>query len=178
MNSSAVRPAGATRVKPFRFGFLVHDVSRLRRVVVDKALKPLGVTRSQWWVLAHLSRHNGRSMMQTELAGLLDMSKVALGGLLDRLEENGFIARTPDAEDRRVKRVSLTRAGEALLSTIQERAEALNAHMLADYSKEQIRYVEDVLHGLKLRLIEMNDAMRVELSTREVDVVSTDLEGR
>ncbi len=33
-----------------RFGFLIHDVSRLRRVVVDRALKPLGITRSQWWV--------------------------------------------------------------------------------------------------------------------------------
>ena len=25
-----------------RFGFLIHDVSRLRRVVVDRSLKPLG----------------------------------------------------------------------------------------------------------------------------------------
>ena len=44
---------------PFRIGFLIHDVSRLRRTVVDKALRPIGVTRSQWWVLANLSRHNG-----------------------------------------------------------------------------------------------------------------------
>src|SRR3546814_11331705 len=28
-----------------RFGFLIHDVSRLRRVVVDRALKPLGIDR-------------------------------------------------------------------------------------------------------------------------------------
>jgi hypothetical protein len=28
-----------------RFGFLLHDVSRLRRVVIDRELKPLGVTR-------------------------------------------------------------------------------------------------------------------------------------
>src|SRR5262245_33864459 len=47
---------------PFRIGFLIHDVSRLRRTVVDKVLRPMGVTRSQWWVLANLSRHNRQGM--------------------------------------------------------------------------------------------------------------------
>ena len=56
-----------------RLGFLVHDVSRLRRRVVDKALKPLGVTRSQWWVLAFLSRSDG--MSQVALADELDLGK-------------------------------------------------------------------------------------------------------
>ena len=68
-----------------RFGFLVHDVSRLRRIVVDRALKPLGITRSQWWVLAFLSRRDG--MTQTALAADLDLTKVAIGGLVDRMEE-------------------------------------------------------------------------------------------
>jgi len=72
--------------RPFRVGFLIHDVSRLRRTVVDKALRPLGVTRSQWWVLANLSRHNGGGMMQTELSKVMDVGKVTLGGLIDRLE--------------------------------------------------------------------------------------------
>src|SRR3546814_8952779 len=62
-----------------RFGFLIHDVSRLRRVVVDRALKPLGITRSPWWVLAYLSRRDG--MTQTALASDLDLTKVAIGGL-------------------------------------------------------------------------------------------------
>ena len=83
--------------QPFRIGFLVHDVSRLRRTVVDKALKPIGVTRSQWWVLANLSRHDSaEGMMQTELARLMDVGKVTLGGLIDRLEASGYVARRPD----------------------------------------------------------------------------------
>ena len=58
----------STEDHPFRIGFLIHDVSRLRRTIVDKALKPMGITRPQWWVLANLSRHEGGGMMQTELA--------------------------------------------------------------------------------------------------------------
>lgn len=43
----------------FRIGFLVHDVSRMRRTLFDQEMKPLGITRSQWWVLAQLSRSLG-----------------------------------------------------------------------------------------------------------------------
>jgi len=144
----------------FRLGFLVHDVSRLRRTVVDKALKPLGVTRSQWWVLANLSRHRGEGMMQTELANVLDIGKVALGGLLDRLEANGYIVRRADPVDRRAKRVEMTPQGTALLETIQSRGAVLNSDMMKGVTSAEIVATEDILHRLKLRLIEMDGLSR------------------
>ncbi|RJG08272.1 MarR family winged helix-turn-helix transcriptional regulator [Massilia cavernae] len=144
----------------FRLGFLIHDVSRLRRTVVDKALKPLGVTRSQWWVLANLSREKGSGMMQTDLAKFLDIGKVALGGLLDRLEENGYIARKADPNDRRAKQIKMTAAGALLLSSIQERASVVNEEMMVGVSEEEILATEDVLYRMKLRLLEMDRQTR------------------
>lgn len=41
-----------------RLGFLMHDVSRLRRTAYDGYKKPLNITRSQWWVLIYLARHD------------------------------------------------------------------------------------------------------------------------
>src|SRR5664279_2238688 len=67
-----------------RLGFLMHDVSRLRRNVFDDFMKPMEMTRSQWWILAYLSRQDG--MIQSDLANVLDIGKAALGGLIDRLE--------------------------------------------------------------------------------------------
>src|ERR1700735_5912990 len=99
-----------------RLGFLVHDVSRLRRRVVERALKPLGVTRSQWWVLAFLSRSDG--MSQVALADELDIGKVALGQLIDRLEKTGFVVRRPDEADRRGKGVHLTKRRPPLIAPI------------------------------------------------------------
>lgn len=63
-----------------RIGFLVHDVSRMRRTLFDQAMKPLGITRSQWWVLSQLSRHTRTGMLQTDLARDLDVGKVTVGG--------------------------------------------------------------------------------------------------
>src|ERR1700720_717567 len=77
-----------------RLGYLIHDVSRLRRMMFDRELAPLGITRSQWWVLAFISRKDG--LPQTQLANELDVGKVAVGALIDRLESSGFVIRQAD----------------------------------------------------------------------------------
>ena len=71
------------RRSDLRLGYLIHDVSRLRRLSFDRELAPLGITRSQWWVLAFIARNDG--LPQTELANELEVGKVALGALVDRL---------------------------------------------------------------------------------------------
>ena len=81
------------------FGVLVHEVSRVRRKAIDQVMKPLGITGGQWWILTYISLHDGKS--QGELADELNMGKVALGGLIDRLEKTGLIQRKIDAVDRR-----------------------------------------------------------------------------
>jgi len=150
-------PPDATR---YRLGFLLHDVSRLRRTIVDKVMRPLGITRSQWWVLTNLQSDSKHEMMQTELAQILDIGKVALGGLLDRLEVSGYVERKADPVDRRAKRVAITAEGQALLDGMQSRSVALNRDMMDCVTVEEILFAEDVLHRMKRNLIEMDDHYR------------------
>jgi DNA-binding MarR family transcriptional regulator len=136
-----------------RLGFLVHDVSRLRRRVVDKALKPLEVTRSQWWVLAFLSRSDG--MSQVALADELDLGKVALGQLIDRLEKTGFVARRADEEDRRVKRVFLTRRGQSLIARVRESVTVTEKEILEKIDEADLRATGRALRKMKENLLGM-----------------------
>jgi MarR family transcriptional regulator, transcriptional regulator for hemolysin len=142
--------------QPLRAGFLVHDVSRLRRTAFDQRVKPLGITRSQWWVLANLSRHEGEDMMQIELARLLDVGKVTLGGLVDRLEENGFVVRTPDKVDRRSKRVSVSAKGRTLTQKMNLIAVEMNDQIMRGIPAPKQRELEDMLAIMKHNLIEMD----------------------
>jgi DNA-binding MarR family transcriptional regulator len=135
-----------------RFGFLIHDVSRLRRIVIDRALKPLGITRSQWWVLAFLSRRDG--MTQTALAADLDLTKVAIGGLLDRMEAGGFVQRRSDAQDGRTRRVFLTRAGAKLVNTIRKSVERVEVDILSRIPEEDLSHAAATLIALKETLLE------------------------
>ncbi len=134
-----------------RLGYLIHDVSRLRRTLFDKWLSPLGVTRSQWWVLAFLSRNDG--MPQTDLAEELDVGKVALGALIDRLEDAGFVKRILDPTDRRVKRVVLTKQSKALIDTLRAKNSEFNQHILDGIPREDIETTTQTLRAMKNNLI-------------------------
>ena len=136
-----------------RLGFLVHDVSRLRRRVVDRALKPLGVTRSQWWILAFLSRSDG--MSQVALAEELDLGKVALGQLIERLEKTGFVARRPDEQDRRVKRIYLTKRSHALIARIRDSVSVTEREILENIDAADLKATVRALRGMKDNLLTM-----------------------
>ncbi|SEI11942.1 MarR family winged helix-turn-helix transcriptional regulator [Paracoccus alkenifer] len=140
-----------------RIGYFVHDVSRLRRTLFDQKMKPLGVTRSQWWVLAQLGRSEKtlgeQGMLQTELANVLDVGKVTVGGLIDRLEAGGFVRRMPCANDRRAKRVVVTEAGRATLRQMQSVSQELNALILNEIPKEFIPVAEEVLAKMKANIM-------------------------
>jgi DNA-binding MarR family transcriptional regulator len=90
-----------------RIGFLLNDASRLLRVHIDVRARRLGLTRSQWRVLLHLSNNEGIS--QSGLAEIIEVERMTLGRLIDRLEAAGWVRRQPDLEDRRVKRLYLAK---------------------------------------------------------------------
>lgn len=88
------------------FGFLVHDIARQLTSVLDERLKPYGLTRTHWRAVLYIWRTPGIS--QTELSEILDLSRMGVTGLVDRMESKGLVSRKDDETDRRVKRVYLT----------------------------------------------------------------------
>ncbi|MFP1644674.1 MarR family winged helix-turn-helix transcriptional regulator [Pontitalea aquivivens] len=134
-----------------RLGYLIHDVSRLRRVCFDRELAPLGITRSQWWVLAFIARNNG--LPQTQLANELEVGKVALGSLVDKLQASGLVERVPDKEDRRVKRVFLTDKARHVIGEITPVNKAFNELILAEISQEDLETTARTLFKMKQNLI-------------------------
>jgi DNA-binding MarR family transcriptional regulator len=134
-------------------GFLMHDVSRLRRVALDRALKPLGVTRSWWTVLAFLSVRDG--MTQTAVAADLDLTKVGIGGLLERMEAAGLVQRRPDAYDARVRRVYLTKSGRRLLEQSRGEVERFEREALGPCSDEELQTTANALRRMKESLLRM-----------------------
>lgn len=143
-----------------RLGFLMHDVSRLRRSVFDEFMKPMGLTRSQWWILAQLSRHDG--MIQSDLAGLLDLGKAALGGLLDRLEASLLIERRADGSDRRVKRIHLTSKGVQTIADMRVKSHDVSERILAGLDMGARKALADHLAVVKANLL----SLRAESSER------------
>lgn len=143
-------------VKPFRFGFLVHDVSRMRNTLFDAVMRSRGVTRSQWSVLATLSRaKRDDGMMQVELASIMDVGKVTVGGLIDRLESTGLVERRFDANDRRARRIFITDKGFEVITEMQKAGTSLNRSILEGVSPENLRITEETLGRVKANIRKM-----------------------
>jgi DNA-binding MarR family transcriptional regulator len=99
------------------FGFLVHDVARLfGRRFNHRALLFLGLTRAQCRVLGYLARNEG--INQAGLADLLEIRPMTLVRQIDRMEEDGWIKRRPDPDDRRARRLVLTEKARPILARI------------------------------------------------------------
>lgn len=146
--SDAAKPSAS----PFRFGFLVHDVSRMRRTLFDIQMKPLGITRSQWSVLAALSRNGTGGMMQVDLARQLDVGKVTVGGLLNRLEATGLVLRVPDEVDKRARQVSITDKGYDLIHQMETIGTDNNNNTVAGVSPEELRITVETLAKVKANI--------------------------
>jgi MarR family transcriptional regulator for hemolysin len=141
--------------KQFRFGYLVHDVSRIRRSVMDEVMRPYDITRAQWSMLSTLSRGGNNGMTQVDIARLLEVGKVTVGGLIDRLEVSGQVERRADAVDRRAKRVYITEKGYEVIGLMISVASKVNRRVLKGLTPIEIETVERALLQVKRNLKEI-----------------------
>lgn len=92
--------------------FALYSASRAFTRAYAPVLEPLGLTYPQYLVMLVLWDGDGVSV--TELGAQLGLDSGTLTPLLKRLDEAGLVTRARDADDERVVRVSLTKAGRAL----------------------------------------------------------------
>lgn len=102
-------------IDPDTFGFLVADISRMTRTILDKRIAPagFGVTQGEARALIHIASE--QSQRQTRIAERMGVEPMTACRYIDRLEQLGFVERTPDPSDRRAKNVATTAAAEPLI---------------------------------------------------------------
>jgi MarR family transcriptional regulator, transcriptional regulator for hemolysin len=139
------------KIPPRRqFAFLLNDVARMLRTCADHAVRPYGMTRAQWAVLARLERCEG--LKQSELAELLDIQPITLTRLIDRLCDSGMIERRADPHDRRAKRLHLTAAAKPVLDQLWSIGNDIMAEVLDGLEDNDIARTVTQLNHVKENL--------------------------
>ena len=133
-----------------RFGFLLHDVSRLLRKRFDRRAETLGLTRAQWAAVAHLYRQEG--VNQATLADWLDVAQVTLARTVDRLEASGWVERRPHPGDRRAKCLFLTAKAHAQMEHMRTLADEVQGEALRGFPPEQHAVLIELLLRVKTNL--------------------------
>ncbi len=138
------------------FGFLVHDISRMLRKRFDRRARDIGLTKSQWIVLAHLARHEG--IHQGGLADVLELEPATLARHLDRLEDTGWIERRADPSDRRAWRLHLTGKATPVLEKMGDLVEITTREALAGLSHEERERLQAQLLTIRANLTDRPEA--------------------
>jgi DNA-binding MarR family transcriptional regulator len=123
--------------------------AHVTRWLVD-AERPLlashGLSMWAYVVLSQLKRQPAGT--QLALAEAIRYDKTRLIGLLDELERDELIARTPDPLDRRARVVTLTDAGQARHAAAQTDIRAMEEEFLADLDDAERTRLRQALAGL------------------------------
>ena len=134
-------------------GYGLADVTHLLRMAFDQRMRKMGLTTATWRVIAWLSRQDGQT--QVALAQRLEISRVALGEAIDRLEKSGHVERRADPTDRRKWRVHLTPRSRDLLPSMFETSAELQDAYFQDFSEAELKQLQLSLTRLRARLVEM-----------------------
>ncbi len=106
-----------------------------RRLEEDLAASGYPINLSQFLVLRKLDVIGPMSAI--DLARAIDHNPGAMTRLLDRLEQMGYLRRTPHAEDRRTLRIELTDAGLALSHALRACGERIAEYALRNLAPDE-----------------------------------------
>jgi len=132
------------------FGLLLFSTARTWRNRLDERLRPLGLTQGKWRTLIHLSQA-GDNLTQKELAERMGIEEPTVAGLLDRLQEDGWIKRRESLNDRRCKIVHLQRRSKAVLDEIFSAAHQLRDELIEDVPPRDLETCMRVLTRIRER---------------------------
>jgi DNA-binding MarR family transcriptional regulator len=121
---------------------LIDHLGRLSRARSEAVLAPLGL-RPRHLVALTVMRDHGPSTQQ-DLAGLLNIDRTNLVGLLNELEGAGHVERRRSPEDRRRHIVVLTAAGRARLEAAEDALAEVEDEVLGNLSGAE----REALYGL------------------------------
>lgn len=138
------------------FGFLINDVTRMLRKIFDRRAVRFELTRAQWRALKRISYSEG--MRQAELADQLEMEPIAVGRVIDRLENAGFVERRADPSDRRAWRLHLTARAHGVVDDMETISTELFRDAQKGISAADMKAVMATLTHMKQNLIALDDA--------------------
>lgn len=116
-------------------GHLIRRLQQFAVALFMEETQGLDLTPVQFAALAAAQRQPG--MDQRTLAATIGFDTSTTGGVIDRLESRGLIQRSASAEDRRVRLLHATAAGQSLLREVTPRMLAAQQRMLAPLPEAQ-----------------------------------------
>ncbi|MEO1485481.1 MAG: MarR family transcriptional regulator [Bacteroidota bacterium] len=148
----------------------IFDLSNQLKKIGDEVYQKVGLTTQQWLILLHLANNpnlpflkreeHKKALMASELADSLNVSRANITNLVNVLLEKGLVQQFEDSQDRRKKRLSLTKQGVALVEKTQPSRFAVIEYLMEGFTKDEketfLRFLEQSMNRI------INDQERIK----------------
>jgi DNA-binding MarR family transcriptional regulator len=143
-------------------GYLFRRMQQIAVAIFVEECRAFDLTPVQYAALVAIHTHPG--IDATRLSAVIAFDRSTLGNVIERLETKKLIERKPSAGDKRVKLLTLTRTGAALLRDIAPAVEQAQARMLQPLKAADRK----ALMALLSQLVDLNnEASRVPLRAED-----------
>lgn len=130
---------------------------------MNRQLQELDLTSAQGHIIGYLA-HSEHPPCARDLEQFFTLSHPTVSGLLSRMEAKGFVAVTPDPDDRRVKRIRLLDKGMACSRRIEASVRDNEETIVQGFTQEERALFADFLQRA---IRNLNDDMLPSKPIRE-----------
>lgn len=134
----------------------IFELSNQLKKIGDEVYQKVGLTTQQWLILLHLAENpnlpffkrekHQKALMASELAESLNVSRANITNLINVLLEKNLIRQYEDDNDRRKKRLELTKKGVDLVNRTQPSRLAVIMFLTEGFNKNEketfLRFLE------------------------------------
>lgn len=129
------------------FGKYIAAIYRHQQILISHYLKPYGIGSGQYIFLINIDQHEG--ITQKELSKLIRIDKTTTTKALKKLEEEGYIYKVQDSEDKRYYRLYMTQKGKDFIPILKDILYNMTEKISAEM---EVKEYEKMISSLKLIL--------------------------
>ncbi len=139
--------------KIHRYGMYFKRIHLNIEKEIHTKLSAYNLTKSQLDILNYLDQHPDQMTCQKDLQNYLHVSNATINGLVNRLEQNGYIYRITNSEDKRKVSIHPTEKANQIkdlfLTTIYNLEQKMMAHIAPDKQEELVNLLEQMIQNIE-----------------------------
>jgi DNA-binding MarR family transcriptional regulator len=147
------------------FGMKLKIIANSIDVKFNRRSTAMGLTSSQAHMLGYIVKHKDRAVGFQELETFFNLRHSTITGIIQRLEEKGFVTCIQDDVDRRKKRVEPTTKSLELLQNMYEGRVQVEKELTAGICATDLMEFERVLDQIFANALRENDLQRCPIQT-------------
>ncbi|RKF20240.1 MarR family transcriptional regulator [Alginatibacterium sediminis] len=134
---------------PYRLSVLSNTVSN---AIAESYGREFGLSIASWRVMAVVGRFPNSSAAQ--LTSKTAMDKVAISRATAKLEQQGYLQRQADNDDKRRFSLSLSQEGQAIYQKIIPIAKHYESRLLQDFAPEEQVLLKSLMQRLESTVVD------------------------